>query len=382
MKTILNSLLKALSSSKLALVLVVVIILAAVAGAMLPQQGMYTAHEITQWQEAHPLITTLLRPLGLFHAFHSILFLAAVALLAVNTLTCTLLRMARVVKDGGMAVLFKGPPALRHAGFIVLHLSLILLFAGGALSAGLTMDGLVVLTEGQVFKEEHNSYIRIVEGPLRREYHRGFLLRLADARVKYEKGFTVEMAADVETREINGPVEKNEIKINEPFTYRGLDFTLNDVGYSPRVTVRDNKNRQLLVDSFVALKTFQNGPERTYRDFLPLQMFLQKKQWVIVSVIPAADREENQPLMLVDIEDENGQITANGSVPMNGKTTVGEYEFGFTALRRCASLRIMDDPGYEIAAAALWLTLIGILLRYIPDIKGWFKHEEGKKSNN
>jgi len=377
MKTFLNSLLKVLSSSKLALTLVLVVILISAAGAMLPQQGMYTAHEIAQWQEAHPLVTSLLRPLGLFRAFHSILFLVTVSLLAVNTLTCTLLRMARVVRDGGMAVLFKGPAALRNTGFIVLHLSLILLFAGGALSVGLTMDGLTVLTEGQVFKEEHNNYIRLVEGPLRREYHRGFMLRLAKVRVKYEKGYAVEMAADVETRESSGPVEKAEIKINEPFTYRGLDFTLNDVGYSPRVSIRDNKSGQLLVDSFVALKTFRDGPKRTYRDFLPLPVFLQKKQWVVITIIPAMDREENQPLLQVNIEDENGQITAKGSVPMNGNIHVGEYDFAFTALRRSASLRVMDDPGYEIAAIALWLTLIGILSRYIPDIKGWFKASGG-----
>jgi cytochrome c biogenesis protein ResB len=375
MKTFLSPLLKVLSSSKLALVLVLVVILLSIAGAVLPQHGTYTAHEIAQWQETHPVITSLLRPLGLFKAFHSILFLATISLLALNTLTCTFLHMAHTVRNSRVTVLFKGPAALRNTGFIVLHLSLILLFAGGAFSAGFSMDGLMVFTEGQVLKEEHDSYIRLIESPLRKEYHRGFLMRLVKARATYENGYTVEMAADVETREIDGSIVKAEIKINKPFAYRGLDFTLNDVGFSPRVTIRDNKSGQLLVNSFVALKTFRDGPKRTYRDFLPLPVFLQKKQWVIVSVIPAVDREENQPLLVVDIEDEDGRVTAHGEVLMNGRTHVGEYEFGFTGLRQCASFRVMEDPGYSVAAIALWLTLIGILLRYIPDIKGWFSRE-------
>jgi cytochrome c biogenesis protein ResB len=370
-----GALLNILSSWRLALVLVIIVILISIAGAMLPQEAQYTFDEITRWQEVHPVITTLLRPLGLFRAFHSVLFLVTVSMLAVNTLTCTVLRVLRVFKEGGITVFIKGPAALRNTGFIILHLCIIAICAGGVLSTGFSMDGLIILTEGQVFKEEHSSYIRLVEGPLRQEHHQGFLLRLAKVRVKYEKGHTVEKAADVETRGNDASVEKAEVKVNVPLTYRGLDFTLDEVGFSPRVVIRDKKSGRLLVNSFVALKTFRDGQKRTYRDFLPLPVFLQKKQRIVVTVIPAPDREQDQPLLLVDIEDDTGKVKSHGQVPMNGTGQVGEYLFGFTGLRRCASFRVMEDPGYDVILIALWLGFIGILLRYIPDLRGWLKED-------
>ena len=105
-------LLKYLSSARLALLLVLVIILFSVAGAVLPQEGRLEATNITQWQQRHPMTTRLLDPLGLFHVFHSWPFMVTIMLLAVNTLTCTVLRF---ISQGGINTL-KGPEAARTAG--------------------------------------------------------------------------------------------------------------------------------------------------------------------------------------------------------------------------------------------------------------------------
>ena len=180
-----NILLRLLSSSKLALLLVFLIIILSLAGTFLPQEGKFKPEELTQWQAEHQIITSLFRPLGLFRAFYSIPFLTVIVLLGINTLTCTL---RRFFKQGGLSA-FKGPESLQNTGFIAIHLSLILVFGGGFWSAASRLDGYIILTEGQSFREEHNSYLKISEGPLHKENHKRFLVRLKKVNLEYKKNY-------------------------------------------------------------------------------------------------------------------------------------------------------------------------------------------------
>jgi hypothetical protein len=114
--------LRFLSSSKLALVLVLVVILFSIAGAVMPQEGIMEAKDIVAWQQEHPVLTRALEPAGFFHVFHSWPFLITIVVLGINTLTCTVLHF---VKDGGLSAL-KGPRGIEKSGFFLLHISLIL----------------------------------------------------------------------------------------------------------------------------------------------------------------------------------------------------------------------------------------------------------------
>ncbi len=366
-----------MGSSRLALVLVALLIVLSISGAVLPQEGMYNPSDIARWQEEHPLLTSLLEPLGLFHAFHSIPFIIIIILLGINTLTCTL---NHFIKRGGFAS-FKGPDAIKNMGFVLLHLSLILLFTGGAWSASARMDGFIVLTEGQSFKEEHRNYIRLAEGPLRREKHKGFLLTLKNVRITYQEGrYATEMTTGIEVGPGPNRMAASEISVNQPLTYRGVDFTLDQLGFSPRLVIRDKKNGRPLINTFVALKTFRNGPNREYRDFLPLPFF---KNRVIVTLYPAyraiegkiekTGEEPENPILLIEIEDHTGKVVLTKHLPFRASTGVGDHIFEFTGLRRWASFRVVEDPGYPVVWVAIWLGLIALILRYIPDLRGWFK---------
>jgi cytochrome c biogenesis protein ResB len=367
------------SSGRLALVLVGVLILFSLAGATIPQEGLYAPGDIALWQKQHPTITALFKPVGFFRVFHSIPFLVTIFLLAVNTLTCT---MVHFFKRGGISA-FKGAEALKNSGFIILHLSLIALFIGGAWSSAVRMDGYIILTEGQSFKEEHRNYIRLVEGPLRQEKHKGFLLSLEKVHITYRQGkYPTEMTTGIKV----GPAPKRmtaaEISVNHPLTYRGVDFTLDQVGFSPRLVIRDRKNGKILINSFVALKTFRNGPNREYRDFLPLPIF---KNRVIVTLYPAyrtiegkiekTGEEPENPILLIEIEDHTGKTALSKYLPFKGKTGVGDHIFEFIGLRRSASFKVVEDPGYPLVLAAIWLGLIALILRYAPDLRGWFKDQ-------
>lgn len=369
--------LRVVSSSKFALVLVLLLILFAAAGAILPQQGVFTPADIALWQEKHPTTTNLLKPLGLFHVFHSIPFLVIIFLLAVNTLTCTVLH---VVKEGGFAA-FKGQGMVKRVGFVVLHLSLLILLTGGFLSTAVRMAGYIVLTEGQGLREEHRSYVRLAKGPLRREQHRGFIIRLNKVQVEYErKYYPVAITSNIDILDNRKKMAEAAIKVNHPFTYRGITYTQDQTGFSPRLIIREKAGGRLLLDSFIALKTFRKGKEREYRDFLPLPFF---KHRVIVTLYPSFSRIDGRvqkngeqpanPLLLIEMEEKPGQVLYKGDVPLKGSTTVGDYSFTFAGLRRWSAFKVVQDPGYPIVLMGLWLGIGAILLRYIPDLRGWFK---------
>ncbi|MBW7989989.1 MAG: cytochrome c biogenesis protein ResB [Planctomycetes bacterium] len=368
--------LRALSSSKLALVLIVLLILFSIAGAVLPQKGMFEIRDIELWQQVHTTLTKILEPAGLFHVFHSWPFLITISILGVNILTCTL---QHFIKDGGFAA-FKGPRAIEKAGFILLHFSLIVLFAGGFLSAATRLDGHIVLTEGQSFRERHDNYLRLVEGPLRPEHHEDFVLTLKQVETKYEKQrYQTDVTSSIEILLEGKKAADGIVKINKPFTYKGFSFTQDQTGFSPRIVIREKESGKLMLDSFVALKTFQNGQDRKYHDFLPLPFL---KNTVIITLYPSYTMENGRaiktseqpekPLLMIEEKDESGQDVSQTYLHLKSRIELGEYSFNFTDIRCWSSFKVVEDSGYYIVCVSLWLGLVALLLRYVPDIRKWF----------
>jgi hypothetical protein len=369
--------LRFLSSSKLALVLVLVVILFSLAGAVLPQEGMIESKDIAAWQQEHPALTRVLMPAGFFHVFHSWPFLITIVVLGINTLTCTVLHF---VKDGGLSAL-KGPRGIEKAGFFLLHLSLIVLFTGGFWSAATKLDGYIVLTEGQRFTEHHDNYVRLVEGPLRRERHKEFVVALKQVDTKYEKQlYQTDVTSNLEFLSEGKRATNGTVKFNKPFTYRGLSFTQSETGFSPRLTIREKESGKVLLGSFVALKTFRKAEEREYRDFLPLRFL---KNRTIITLYPSyrmengsaikTSEEPGEPLVLVEEENESEEIVSKKYLHLKGEIALGQYSLGFTDLRHWSSFRVVEDPGYFVVCVSLWLGTGALLLRYIPDILRWLR---------
>ena len=370
-KTIAAKALALLGSSQLALFLVAMVILFCLTAAMVPQEGQFLPSDISQWQNKHPLLTSLFHPPGFFKIFHSTPFLLTIFLLAVNTLTCTLIRFFRLIHDQGFNA-FRGLYGLRHIGFLILHLSLILLFTGGALSAAFSLDGYIILTEGQWLPEKHTSYVRLVEGPLRGEKHTGFSLLLKKAWEEYQNGYLVDRGALVTLEDNSNQLKSSLIQINNPLIYQKKHITLDKVGYSPHIRIENRSNTEKLVDSFVALKIFDYGDSRVHSDFLPLPIFDEQQQKMYLKIYPASETNNNTSLLRVELEDNLLKKSQHAEIQLANKIALGEYEIEFKGLRQWASFRIMEDPGYGLVCLALWLGTFGVVVRYIPDLKKWF----------
>lgn len=371
-----TGLLNGLSSGKLALVLIVLLILFSVVGAMVPQDGLFSKTDIGQWREAHPLATSLLAPPGLFHVFHSWPFLITIVVLAVNTLTCTVLFLTR---QGGFGCLI-GPMAARRCGFLALHLSLILLFAGGLLSAAANLDGKIVLIEGQTFTDEHDNYLQLQEGPLRTERHTGVAVRLKQVNIDYEQQrYRMAVGSQLEVLNAGEVVTSGVVEVNHPFIHQGLSFTQDETGFAPRLEIRDAARNRTMVDSFIALETARTEQGREYRDFLPLP-FLKRR--VVVSLFPSFVRDGDEvrkagdapdkPMLVFNVEGDFGEVVETHYAELGGQVRIGAHTFGFTDLRQWASFRVGHDPGYLPVCWALWLGLAAMILRYYPDLRAWY----------
>jgi cytochrome c biogenesis protein ResB len=109
------------------------------------------------------------------------------------------------------------------------------------------------------------------------------------------------------------------------------------------------------------------------------------KNKVLVTLYPAyelmgdeikktGENPEN-PLILIEMKNDKGNVVAKGRAALKEKVAVGDYEFEFAELRQWASFQVSNDPGYPIVCVALWLGLIALILRYLPDLRTWFAAE-------
>lgn len=371
----LSVLLKFISSGKLALVIVLILMLFSFAGTTVPQQDRVNPDDIAQWQRENTILTAVLRPIGIFHVFTSWPFMITLVALGVNTLTCTILHF---IKDGSFACL-KGPDGMEKSGFFLLHISLIMLMAGGFISTAMKMNGYIVMTEGQTFVEDHESYLRIAEGPLRSKSHKGFHLKLKEIRTEYQKGFyQTDVTSKIDVLGPDNTIKEATVKVNHPFVYMSLAFTHQDIGFSPRIEIKDKKTGRILFYSFVVLKSYDTDRGKEYRDFLPLD-FLENR--TILTVYPdhvmkdgkpvKVSDEPNNPLIRIEVEDIEGKIVSEQFLAPGDEVSIGGNVFGFSELRRWVSFQVIEDPGYLTVCVSLWIGLAALLLRYIPDMKKW-----------
>lgn len=371
-----NVLLNFISSAKLALVLVALIILFAFVGVILPQQDRINTSDMDIWQQQHEAITEIAKPLGLFHVFTSWPFMILVIALAINTLTCTVIRF----KEQGGIKAFSGPDAIQSIGFFLLHISIITLLAACFVSSAGKLDGYMLLSEGQYFLEDHDGYRRLVEGPLRPEKHKQFRLRLSDVDIKYENNYQTEIIAKFDLMEDGKKVDENTAMVNHPLKIQGVSITIDETGFSPDIIITEEKRRVAILRSYIALKTFKENGNRRYLDYLPLP-FLKDK--VVMELLPDYEikdgkpikisEQPDKPMIIAQTWDPNDNIIEEKYMELGGKVILGDYNYQFISLRQWASFKVVDDPGYPFVCFSLWLGLIALIMRYLKEIKSLLK---------
>jgi cytochrome c biogenesis protein ResB len=366
-----------LASPHLTLVVVVLLCVLSLIGAMVPQQGILEESGIRAWKQAHPVATRWLAPAGFFSAFNSPLFLISLLLLFLNTLACT---CKSIFSDGLFAGNSRGI-RLRRWGFLILHLSILVCIVGGFISSAFRMSGHLIVTEGQVIQDEHESYSKIVEGALRRERHGAFELELVDAIfTPAERWVPGRKAATVRLSDASSPSVTADIDFNYPLTFGNVTFTLREIGYAPHIKISSASRRIPPLEGFIALKVWGFNEERKHYDFLQLP---QGGRRLSLTLYPSHEIRDGQvvkssealvnPVLQVFHEVMNGTKSPTQTIEPGGSARVGDMNIRFGELRQWAAFQVVHDPGYGIVCVSFWMAILALGLRYAPDISDWIK---------
>jgi hypothetical protein len=366
-----------LASTDITLTVIGILIVLSLTGALVPQQGMLEESGIFEWQQNHPVATAVLSRLGLFSTFHSPLFLISLAMLFLNTLACT---FKSVVEEG----LFSGkefPVRCRRLGFLILHISILVCMAGGFISAAFRTSGQLILTEGQILQDQHRNYLKRVKGPFRKEQHDKFKIELIDAQYEAptdwwagRKHSSIRLSAN-ETESCTA-----EIEFNRPFRFNKLTFTVQEVGFSPEISIDSMNPRVPPFNGFIALKVWGINKDREHRDFLPLP---HSDRRLVFSLFPShsisngiavktSEVVEN-PALTVHLESSGGAQTPKQVVEPGKRAFLDDLSIQFGELRYWASFLVVQDPGYPIVCISFWMAITALFLRYTPDILEWIK---------
>jgi len=219
-----------LASVKFAVAVIVVIIVACVAGTILPQGA-----EASTYVQDHPAAAArfaLFAKLGLTHVFNAFWFIALLCVLASSVMVCSTRRFATVKRANGFA-------KRRAFGSLLTHLS-ILLILGGAVARGVWGEkGSVALRAGETIAQFDGN-----TGP----QPLPFALQLAKFEIETDPAAGTRAAVAPETppmmkRSIknfrstvqlvdNGvAVGERTIAVNSPLKVKG--YTFYQTGYNP-----------------------------------------------------------------------------------------------------------------------------------------------------
>jgi cytochrome c biogenesis protein len=282
---------RTLRSMRTALVLLLVLALAAVAGSLVPQLGVSDARIAAMFRD-HPLRADLYDKLGLFNVYGSWWFTLIYTLLLLSLAACLFPRTRALVRNlrtrpaparelgsmrhyaersvavgpdraisGARRVLRRrlfrvagtngGTPALaadkglaREVGSLLFHWSFFLILVGIVWGKGTGFTGQAVIVEGQTWTEAAANYDgRLHEGRFFNGQHTGVRVHVDDFTVSYRipSGVPRDFVTRAELSDANGADAKTvDIRVNHPAAVDGVKLYQFGYGWAPVIDVEDH----------------------------------------------------------------------------------------------------------------------------------------------
>jgi cytochrome c biogenesis protein len=280
---------RTLRSMRTALVLLLILALAAVAGSLVPQIGVADGRIALTFRD-HPLRARIYEQLGLFDVFGSWWFTLITTLLLVSLVACALprtraflrnlrnrptpvreldamrlyaevavpgdperairsarrvlrRRLFRVSGPNGTPVLAADKGLGREGGSLLFHWAFLVLLVGIVIGKGTGFSGQAVIVEGETWTEAHANYDGTLrEGRFFDEHHSGVQVHVEDFQASYR---STGQPRDFVTRaELLGPegdlVERVDIRVNHPAEIDGVKLYQFGYGWAPVIRVEED----------------------------------------------------------------------------------------------------------------------------------------------
>jgi len=288
-----------LTSMRTALILLLLLMLAAIPGSLIPQDRV-DARAVAMWKTTHPSLTPTYEWLGLFHVYGSVWFSAIYILLMVSLVGCILPRLkvywraaiaappraprnlirlpasasassarpAQEVADSarkllrqkhyrvvttaedGVVTVAAQRGYLREAGNLLFHLSLVVVLVSFAAGNLFGFRGGVIVVAGQTFTNSRQSYDDFAPGAFFRDSELSpFNFTLDDFTADFmpngpTMGQPTSFKADLTYQAGPGkPKRQQTLRVNQPLDIDGTSVFLVGNGYAPVITVRDGHGK-------------------------------------------------------------------------------------------------------------------------------------------
>ena len=258
---------------------------------------------------------------------------------------------------------------------IVFHISLLIMLVGFAVDALVSMDGTMVITEGQTIMDEPAGYIYLREAPLYGPFYKDagygkFALTLQALEIKYPpQGVPDDYSSKITLSTAGGVTRESLVTKSQPVNFGGVSLHQEFYGYAPAVVIKD-KTGKVLLESYVNISTSAHPASHAYQDSfavpgtdlkLWLAFFpdLKKK----AGYITGSYQPVNPGLQI--------RITQGKQVLHSGYAAIGEtiefddYQVSFPDLRRWSAIKISKDPGLPLVYTGFWLAVTGLIMIYL-----------------
>ncbi|MHC4252333.1 MAG: cytochrome c biogenesis protein ResB [Planctomycetota bacterium] len=362
---------RTLRSRKLAVVLISLLVALCVLGTVVPQLGEGSYGE---WRRDSPRIAAFVRYLGLDEIYTSAPFIALVAVLALSTLACALSRLRGSGAPRGQRGL--GPLLLsRHrlAGSFVFHVGIVVTLVGGTVSALTRSEDQVTVTEGKAVPVARRGRPLAERPPTGPEGHEFFLVRLDKFhQVLDTRGGLPDYSSDVTVVERGLERKKATVRVNEPFSYRGITFYQGTHGFSPWFMFAQRESGKLF-KAFVPLETdLDSDPARYLGSFaVPGTRYVVDMEFFPNAVyeegaLRSKSPEPKNPAASITVR-RGEEVVFSGPVARARPVEIEKgVALGLGTPRYWSELTVVKDSGVGLVFVGSWIAVAGLCLRFLP----------------
>ena len=245
-------------------------------------------------------------------------------------------------------------------GSITFHVGLLLCFLAVPVSALTGFSGQFLLTEGVTL-----ALRDVVDTPVKKDLAKLPPVGVAveNLRGVYAQGkFKVDFGGDLVVSGSKGS-QRLPFSVNNPVSYEGTQFSLQQFGFSPRLVVeRDGKE---LFDYFLNLRHLDEG------DYFPLE---DDKTRLFLLFFPdffqeggkigSKSREPKNPVLLVRVF-EGDRPVHQGLVRIGGDAVIGDYHVKAPELKNWATLSVSREHGLTLLIIGMLVGIAGLFVRFM-----------------
>jgi len=398
-----RQLLRLLNSRKFAVYLLVVLIGVLILSTFLPSEITVSTEKWFSIRQEKPVVYWLATHFSTPYLVRHPIFLILSLFLFLSTLTCTVIRLQRWIRTRKMefekekAFSFEVKEALASSlntlkeqilsslhrghwkcavsqkedfvalegqkgfdmgfwGSVVFHLGLIVCFLAVPVSALTVFRGELVVTEG-------------------------FTMPMRDGMISHEgKSLAVLPDVNIRVHDLTGVYAEGIYKVhfggvlnvdgqdfpfsvNNAPTIKGFQFTLNEFGNAPKITIE--KNGKTVFDYFLNLRNPRKGdyfdmPSEDLRIFaIFFPDFIREG-----NKIATKSKDVKNPVLMVKFFREKEEM-GKGLIAMGDTVTIGDYRVTFEDLRNWVNFIVVRETGVPVLGVGMVIGLIGLFVRFL-----------------